>query len=395
MAPLRGLYSIPLRSLYSYNIENLFFAGRNISASHVAFGSTRVQGTCAGMGQAVGTAAWLCIKYNTKPRCIYKDHIGELQQRLLKDDCYIISLKNEDPADITRGAEVTASSEALLEVTKAERFVPMTLPRGQMFCGQVDLIDTVSLLLKSTRQNAVKVSAELLAAHRLDDFQTAEVVATAVATVPPKVIGWVDFNFQSSVKHDIPYWIRLPAVKGLEWGLVGPVEWGAVGDEPLGTQRCQWYNEFQLMERVRATHCFCVTPNLHAYRAANIINGISRPEAGANLWMSDPKGGFPQWIELTFSVPHKINAVYLTFDTNLDRIVRLGHAPECVRDYQFLVYDGSRYLEVARVAGNYQRRRIHRFDTTVASKMKLVVEATNGASEARVYEIRIYHENIT
>jgi hypothetical protein len=39
---LKQPYSIPLRCLYSRNIENLFKAGRNISASHVAFSSSRV-----------------------------------------------------------------------------------------------------------------------------------------------------------------------------------------------------------------------------------------------------------------------------------------------------------------------------------------------------------------
>src|ERR1017187_903139 len=36
------VYDIPLRSLYSRNIANLLMAGRNISASYVAFRSARV-----------------------------------------------------------------------------------------------------------------------------------------------------------------------------------------------------------------------------------------------------------------------------------------------------------------------------------------------------------------
>jgi len=56
------LYGIPLRSLYSRNVGNLFFAGRNISASHVALASTRVMATCSVMGQAVGTAAAIAAR---------------------------------------------------------------------------------------------------------------------------------------------------------------------------------------------------------------------------------------------------------------------------------------------------------------------------------------------
>lgn len=58
----KGIYQIPLRCFYSKNISNLFFAGRIISASHVAFGSTRVMGTSAHGGQAVGMTAALAIK---------------------------------------------------------------------------------------------------------------------------------------------------------------------------------------------------------------------------------------------------------------------------------------------------------------------------------------------
>ena len=76
-------------------------AGRNASCSHVAFTSTRVMATCAVMGQAVGTAAALCIRHGLSPRQLYHDEsrLNELQQTLLRDDQTIKNLKNEDPAD--------------------------------------------------------------------------------------------------------------------------------------------------------------------------------------------------------------------------------------------------------------------------------------------------------
>ena len=79
-------FGIPLRSLYSRNIENLFFAGRNISCTHMGLSACRVMGTCALMGQAAGTAAALACKYRTSPRKIRQDHIAEVQQILLEDD---------------------------------------------------------------------------------------------------------------------------------------------------------------------------------------------------------------------------------------------------------------------------------------------------------------------
>jgi hypothetical protein len=105
-----GTYTIPYRSYYSKNIRNLLMAGRNISVSKMALGSTRVMGTCAIGGQAAGTAAALCRKYHCFPGGI-RNHIGELQQLLLKDDCYIPGIRNTDEGDLAREAKISAGSE--------------------------------------------------------------------------------------------------------------------------------------------------------------------------------------------------------------------------------------------------------------------------------------------
>jgi hypothetical protein len=110
---LKDVYNIPLRSLYSKTIRNMFMAGRNISATHTAFSSTRVMGTCAVEGQAIGTAAALCLKYKLLPRGFYQDKakLKALQQTLLRDDQSIKGLKNEDANDLARKARATASGE--------------------------------------------------------------------------------------------------------------------------------------------------------------------------------------------------------------------------------------------------------------------------------------------
>ena len=77
-------YTIPYRCLYSRNISNLFMAGRDISTTHVAFGSTRVMRTCGMMGEVVGFAAYVADKHHSSPRGVYKDHLPELMG-LLKE----------------------------------------------------------------------------------------------------------------------------------------------------------------------------------------------------------------------------------------------------------------------------------------------------------------------
>jgi hypothetical protein len=106
------VYSIPLRSLYSKNVPNLMMAGRNISATHAAFTSSRVMGTCAVCGQAAGTAAALCARLKIAPREIVanKALLAELQQTLVRDDQSIKNLPNSDASDLARKATVTASA---------------------------------------------------------------------------------------------------------------------------------------------------------------------------------------------------------------------------------------------------------------------------------------------
>jgi hypothetical protein len=70
-------YTIPYRCLYSRNIDNLFMAGRNISTTHVAFGSTRVMRTCGMMGEAIGYAAYVSKKNSSTPRGVYENHLQE------------------------------------------------------------------------------------------------------------------------------------------------------------------------------------------------------------------------------------------------------------------------------------------------------------------------------
>jgi hypothetical protein len=106
------LYEIPLRCCISKNIGNLMFAGRNISATHLAFASTRVMGTCGAVGQGVGAAAVISIRTGLPPAQLAgsRQAVQQIQQLLLKDDAFLIGVKNEDPDDLARNARILADS---------------------------------------------------------------------------------------------------------------------------------------------------------------------------------------------------------------------------------------------------------------------------------------------
>jgi len=111
---LPHLYDIPLRACLAREFENLLFAGRNISATHVAFASTRVMATCGVIGQGVGTAAAVALHAKVAPAELpaRPDLMQAVQQQLLRDDCYIIGVENLDEQDLVRRAERCSASSA-------------------------------------------------------------------------------------------------------------------------------------------------------------------------------------------------------------------------------------------------------------------------------------------
>jgi hypothetical protein len=105
--PAPSPYGIPYRTLYSRNIDNLMFAGRCASCTHAAMSSTRVMGTACSQGQAVGTAAGMAARLGLLPRDMTR-HMTELQQALLRDDCYLPGVIQDMPP-LTKTARLVAS----------------------------------------------------------------------------------------------------------------------------------------------------------------------------------------------------------------------------------------------------------------------------------------------
>jgi hypothetical protein len=74
-------YGIPYRCLVPLKVEDLLVAGRIISTTHEALGSTRVMFACMATGQAAGVAAAMASQRGVSPR---KLDVGDLQAELVK-----------------------------------------------------------------------------------------------------------------------------------------------------------------------------------------------------------------------------------------------------------------------------------------------------------------------
>ena len=383
--------SIPFRCLYSKTVTNLLMAGRNISVSHVALGGVRVMRTTCLMGQAVGTAAALCVEKNVLPRTAGKDYIKEIQQQLLKDGAYVMGQKNEDPADLAWTAMVTASSaKTILDprrtsvASQTPLIHDLNMARAVMFKPAADRMDTVALYLRSAKDAPVELTLTLVAATGFGDFSSREELASAKAIVPPKSQGWVSFSFDLKVNHGSYYYVSLPPAEGLQWE-VYPVlvkdTCRAYGG-PNWTRRDECY-KFRLspgdVPSVPETPTIALAPE-------NVIDGFNRAVNGEpHSWGPDPAAPLPQWVELRFDTPRSFNTLYVTFQTQ----------PLSCPDYSIEVANGNGWRQVATVEQNRKRRLIHTFDSVLSDRLRLVLKSPardNEQDTPQVCEIRAYDE---
>ncbi len=185
----KGIYQIPYRCLYSRNIANLFLAGRIISASHVACGSTRVMMTCAHNAQAVAMAAVLCKRDNLLPRDLSApERIGTLQRELLKRGQYIPGIRLNDPEDLVRMALISVSSEYRLDVLS---------PNGPW----LPLNDSRAMLLRSSQAKYPDFTFSFRSPIRQNLNVNCEYAAAL--TVLRRTPFWKPFESPSSLKFSM------------------------------------------------------------------------------------------------------------------------------------------------------------------------------------------------
>jgi len=118
----KGPYWAPYRSLYSRNISNLFMAGRDISVTHEALGPVRVMRTCGMMGEIVGKAAWIAVRYQTSPRGVYEKHLGLLKE-LMTQPGAMRRADMDGPLALPPGVQVPARAVAGIDPATLEGIV--------------------------------------------------------------------------------------------------------------------------------------------------------------------------------------------------------------------------------------------------------------------------------
>ena len=394
---------VPFRCLYSVNIENLLFAGRNISTTHIAMGTTRVQNTIVTLGQAVGTAAAMCVKLGQTPRGIYQQHMQALQQQLLKDDLYIPELRNEDPSDPCLTATAEASSVCTTEEFTTRRGIPgdlMPMDRGRMMSMSVSrrLGDVECFYIKfhSAAKEPRLVTVHAFAKNgNVDDYASAEnETLTAQVEVPPMGEHWVKIPIHIPVQDNLylencMILVHVDPAEDISMRIINGLNmYFRYGEQlPDGSWQQKSGKSYFVQRNTPKTILANCGPE-------NVNNGYNRIVDETHYeWVSDPAQNLPQWVGLRFAEPQRIDSVSIVFDTDLANpiVSWSGKKPSpsrCVKDYTVEVFDGSSWQTVATVKDNFMRKRTHSFTPIAAHGVRVTALATWGDASARIMEIR-------
>lgn len=403
-----GIYHIPYRSLYSANVSNLLFAGRNISASHVAFGTTRVMATCAVMGEAAGTAAALCAAKGVPPRAVYRSHLHELQQTLLRQDASVIGLRHEDDRDLARQAKVSASSvRDRIGVTKPHSAYRLERDAAILFPVEPGM-QGLELLVNASGDT--RLTVELWDTGRPENYVPCTKVAEAEAAVSKGEAQWISLPMawapdtpQNAFviirgNPDISLYRASEPLSG-----VLAFEKGAV---PNASADLEDHDENQpvvawsMKALVRQPFCFKVLGTTAAYSPAKAVGGYKRPFGGPHLWASNPIGPEDEaWLQLTWESEITLQEVRLTWNDDVNEdLINLHHhrtpfeiIPELVKSYRIEARIGGEWDTIASVQDNRRRsNRIALNERISTDALRLVIEQTNGAPAAELVEIRVY-----
>ncbi|MFJ2959797.1 FAD-dependent oxidoreductase [Streptomyces sp. NPDC087270] len=415
-----GVFHIPLRCLYSANVGNLFFAGRNISATHIAFGATRVMATCATLGEAAGTAAALCVAEKLSPRTLATEHTDLVGQVLLRQDASVMGVANTDPADLARTAtRVTASSHLrrlAAEPAPGDGCEPFALERDIGILLPVDpALESVDLLVSAA--GGADLTVELWGTLLPENGVPLERLAGTRVAVPPGGPGWVTAPLPYRPASPANVVLVVRAAPGVALYLVPDRTEGVLAlrrkadgdaavDHDIPEERGQPLVEWSARELRRRSFCFRVSPETSAFAPTKAVGGYQRPYGGPQMWVSQTTAGSgrgSEHLQLEWDGEQELRTVHLVWDDDVDEYLNNLHRhrtpfevmPELVRDYRLLARtaDGG-WRTAAVVEGNRRRHRVHRFtdEPLRTTALRVVVDATHGAPRAHLFAVRAYRD---
>jgi len=368
----KGIYPIPYRCYVSYDIENLFIGGRLMSASHVAFGSSRVMCTSAHGGQAIGMAAALCIKNNQRPAFyIEPEEIKTLQRALVATGQYIPQLMLNKFSGTAASATLEVSSELKLkELKRSNNWFTLDYPAAML----LPLKERVPVMrLMADSKEATQLEIQLRTSFKKENFTPdALLFQKTIEIIPGEQEVEIRFDELGIEKgYYFICFMKNPLVKLAEsdqlitgvmsvFNYQNPAvsNYGAqVAPEGIGVDSFEFWCPLRRPKGKNIALKF--EPAIEAFEAEQVRNEILRPLVGTNAWVADFSDKNP---EIIVEWPSKqwIKKIHLFFDTDADHAmenVQMGHydsvMPFCVKEYRISDEYGNLIFETK---SNHQSR---------------------------------------
>ncbi|MDX2078953.1 MAG: FAD-dependent oxidoreductase [bacterium] len=402
----RGLYQIPYRCLYSRNIHNLFLAGRIISVSHVAFGSTRVMLTSAHAAQAVGMAAVLCKRDGVLPSAVA---ITDLQRNLLRMGHFIPHIRLNDPDNLIQKAHISASSHlSLTQLPASGASIPLTYSRAQLLpiadnqrvpamTIWVDVAEPTTLTIEHRAStNPDNHTPDLILdtqTIRLTAGDNQKIVITGGQRVDSARYVFVCLMKNEAVRVHLSDQ-RLTGVLSVA-NTINPKVSNFGKQEPQEDIGIETFEFWVPARRPNGQNfAFELDEALSVFDVTNITNGWSRPTHAPNAWVADFDDTQPT-ITIQWDSVQSIGQIDLLFDTDFDHpmeSVLMTHPervmPFCVRSYRIRDAQGN---IIAVCDDNHQTRNVIRFDSPIQTDCITIDNLTTwGDAPPAIFDVRCY-----
>lgn len=397
----KGVYQIPYRCFITNDLDNVFIAGRLISASHVAFGSTRVMATSAAGGEVVGTAAALCLKNSWLPSDLADTKkIKLLQTALIEAGNYIPQINILATENLLSKATIKASSELILSEIPFKQGIWKNLAQSaaQMLPVKTGKFPVVTIRARGLQ--ATELVAELRVSSKFYNH-TPDITLTTKKVTLVKGEQDVEIDFDVAIAEDSYAFVcfmknpevdllfsshRITGILSVFNKVVPAVSnFGKqIVTEDIGIEEF----EFWCPERRPEGHNIAmkISPAITTFGAENLLTTINRPVNRPNAWVAaidDNKARIvAKWDE-----PVTINEITLFADTDFDHpmeSVQWGHfdnkMPFCAD--QITVYADQMNI-IGNVVDNHQTKIIFRLGRSIITR-EIIFEISNSTENTAV-----------
>lgn len=366
----KGVYPIPYRCYITPDLDNVFLAGRIISATHIAFASSRVMATSGAGGEAVGRAAAYCIQNRCTPADLMDEaRMKEYQQILIREGVYLPQTQVEYTNDLMQEADIQTSSELELNEIPLDgawrslrqsmaQMLPVNegpMPKVQIRVN-VKAVTTLDVELRISSKAFNHTPDVTLGVLNLNlEPGEQDVLLGFDAVVPYTCYAFVCLMKNDNIEVQMSNQLISGIVSVFNKIVPAVSNWGRQ-EAPVGLGVESF--EFWCPERRPNGQNIAmrINPGLNCFTKENLRNSIYRPVNKPNAWVASFHDKNPT-ITLSWKEKKMIRELILFTDTDYDypmESVQWGHhdnkMPYCVDGMEIIV-DGK---VVHTVTDNYQ-----------------------------------------